>query len=59
MKFDIIIIGSGRGGYVAATRAAQLGLKAAVVEREHLGGTCLNGAVFRQRRFCVPRRSSR
>ena len=42
MKFDLIVIGSGPGGYVAAIRAAQLGLKAAVVEREHLGGVCLN-----------------
>jgi dihydrolipoyl dehydrogenase len=42
MKFDIIVIGSGPGGYVAAIRAAQLGLKAAVVEREHFGGICLN-----------------
>jgi len=41
-KFDVVIIGSGPGGYVAAIRAAQLGLKAAVVEREHLGGICLN-----------------
>ena len=42
MRFDIIVIGSGPGGYVAAIRAAQLGLKSAVVEREHLGGVCLN-----------------
>ena len=42
MKFDIIVIGSGPGGYFAAIRTAQLGLKAAVVEREHLGGICLN-----------------
>jgi dihydrolipoamide dehydrogenase len=42
MKFDLIVIGSGPGGYVAAIRAAQLGLKTAVVEREHLGGVCLN-----------------
>ncbi len=41
-KYDIIIIGGGPGGYVAAIRAAQLGLKTAVVEREHLGGICLN-----------------
>ncbi|HLN25335.1 MAG TPA: dihydrolipoyl dehydrogenase [Patescibacteria group bacterium] len=41
-SFDLIIIGSGPGGYVAAIRAAQLGLKTAVVEREHLGGICLN-----------------
>ncbi len=40
--FDLLIIGSGPGGYVAAIRAAQLGLKTAVVEREHLGGVCLN-----------------
>jgi len=42
INFDIIVIGGGPGGYVAAIRAAQLGLKTAVVEREHLGGICLN-----------------
>ncbi len=41
-SFDLIVIGAGPGGYVAAIRAAQLGMKAAVVEREHLGGICLN-----------------
>ena len=41
-KFDLIVIGGGPGGYVAAIRAAQLGMKAAVIEREHLGGICLN-----------------
>ncbi len=41
-SFDIIVVGGGPGGYVAAIRAAQLGLKTAVVEREHLGGICLN-----------------
>ncbi len=41
-KYDIIVIGSGPGGYVAAIRAAQLGFKVAVVERESLGGICLN-----------------
>ena len=40
--FDLIVLGGGPGGYVAAIRAAQLGLKTAVVEREHLGGVCLN-----------------
>jgi len=40
--YDIIVIGGGPGGYVAAIRAAQLGFKTAVVEREHLGGICLN-----------------
>jgi len=42
MNYDIIVIGSGPGGYVAAIRAAQLGLKVAVVERAELGGICLN-----------------
>ncbi|TMJ38914.1 MAG: dihydrolipoyl dehydrogenase [Alphaproteobacteria bacterium] len=41
-EFDIIIIGSGPGGYVTAIRAAQLGFKTAIIEREHLGGICLN-----------------
>lgn len=40
--YDLIVIGSGPGGYVAAIRAAQLGLKTAIVEREHMGGICLN-----------------
>jgi len=42
MNFDIIILGSGPGGYVAAIRASQLGMKVAVVEKENLGGVCLN-----------------
>jgi len=42
MNFDLIVIGSGPGGYVAAIRASQLGLKTAVVERAELGGICLN-----------------
>lgn len=41
-SYDLIVIGSGPGGYVAAIRAAQLGLKTAIVEKEHLGGICLN-----------------
>lgn len=41
-SFDLIVIGAGPGGYVAAIRGAQLGLKVAVVEREHMGGICLN-----------------
>jgi dihydrolipoamide dehydrogenase len=41
-SFDVIIIGSGPGGYVTAIRAAQLGFKTAIVERDHLGGICLN-----------------
>lgn len=42
MKYDILIIGAGPGGYVAAIRASQLGFKTAIVERENLGGICLN-----------------
>lgn len=41
-KFDVCVIGSGPGGYVAAIRSAQLGLKTAIIEREKLGGVCLN-----------------
>ena len=40
--YDMIVIGAGPGGYVAAIRGAQLGLKVAIVEREHMGGICLN-----------------
>ncbi|MBN1340148.1 MAG: dihydrolipoyl dehydrogenase, partial [Bacteroidales bacterium] len=50
MKYDLIIIGSGPGGYVAAIRAAQLGMKVGVVERESLGGICLNWG-------CIPTKS--
>src|SRR5438477_8129535 len=42
ISFDIIIIGSGPGGYVTAIRTSQLGFKTAIVEREYLGGICLN-----------------
>jgi dihydrolipoamide dehydrogenase len=41
-KFDLVVVGGGPGGYVAAIRAAQLGMSTAVVEQEHLGGICLN-----------------
>ena len=40
--FDLVVLGAGPGGYVAAIRAAQLGLNVAIVEREHLGGICLS-----------------
>ncbi|MBL4939646.1 MAG: FAD-dependent oxidoreductase, partial [Lutibacter sp.] len=42
MKYDVLIIGSGPGGYVTAIRASQLGFKVAIVEKENLGGICLN-----------------
>ncbi len=42
MKYDVIVLGSGPGGYVTAIRASQLGLKTAIVEKENLGGICLN-----------------
>ncbi|MBP5314342.1 MAG: FAD-dependent oxidoreductase, partial [Muribaculaceae bacterium] len=47
MNFDIIILGAGPGGYETAVEAAREGLSVAVVERDHLGGTCLN-------RGCIP-----
>ncbi|QIK16600.1 dihydrolipoyl dehydrogenase [Blattabacterium sp. DPU] len=50
MHFDVIILGSGPGGYVASIRAAQLGMKTAVVEKESLGGICLNWG-------CIPTKS--
>ncbi len=50
MNFDLIVIGSGPGGYVAAIRASQLGLKTAVVEKAELGGVCLNWG-------CIPTKS--
>ncbi|MCA1757955.1 MAG: dihydrolipoyl dehydrogenase [Bacteroidales bacterium] len=50
MKYDLIVIGSGPGGYVAAIRASQLGLKTAVVENEEPGGICLNWG-------CIPTKS--
>jgi len=41
-KYDIIVLGSGPGGYVTAIRASQLGFKVAIIEKESLGGVCLN-----------------
>lgn len=48
MRYDIIIVGSGPGGYVAAIRAAQLGKKTALVERAEPGGVCLNWGSIRR-----------
>jgi dihydrolipoamide dehydrogenase len=48
--FDVVVIGGGPGGYVASARASQLGLKTALVEKEHLGGVCLNWG-------CIPTKS--
>src|SRR5258708_32247557 len=42
MEYDVVVLGSGPGGYVAAIRAAQLGFKTAIIEKESLGGICLN-----------------
>jgi len=41
-QFDIVVLGAGPGGYVAAIKAAQLGKKVGIIEREYLGGVCLN-----------------
>ena len=49
-EFDLVVIGSGPGGYVAAIRASQLGLRTAVVEKSELGGICLNWG-------CIPTKS--
>ena len=46
-EYDLVILGGGTGGYVAAIRASQLGLKTAIVEKEKLGGTCLH-------KGCIP-----
>jgi dihydrolipoamide dehydrogenase len=60
MVFDIVIIGSGPGGYVAAVRAAQLGFKTAVIERAQLGGICLNwGCIPTKALLKVPMRLTR
>jgi dihydrolipoamide dehydrogenase len=50
MDYDVLVIGSGPGGYVAAIRASQLGMKAAVIEKENVGGICLNWG-------CIPTKS--
>ena len=50
MKYDVVIIGSGPGGYVSAIRASQLGLKVAIIEKDALGGICLNWG-------CIPTKS--
>jgi dihydrolipoamide dehydrogenase len=42
MAYDVVVLGSGTGGYPAAIRAAQLGFKVAIIEKENLGGVCLN-----------------
>ncbi|MBU4175446.1 MAG: FAD-dependent oxidoreductase, partial [Actinobacteria bacterium] len=49
-KYDVVVIGAGPGGYPAAIRAAQMGAKVAVVEKEKVGGTCLNQG-------CIPTKS--
>ncbi len=57
MTYDLIVIGSGPGGYSAAVRAAQYGLKTAIIEKDavKLGGTCLLvAAAFRPRLCCIP-----
>ncbi|MCG8409682.1 MAG: FAD-dependent oxidoreductase, partial [Bacteroidales bacterium] len=50
MKYDLIIIGSGPAGYVAAIRAGEVGLRTAIIEKENIGGMCLNWG-------CIPSKS--
>ena len=50
MKYNLVVIGSGPGGYVSAIRASQLGLKVAIIEKDVLGGVCLNWG-------CIPTKS--
>ena len=50
-SYDLIVIGAGPGGYVAAIRAAQLGKDVAIVENQHVGGVCLNVGCIRRRYF--------
>ncbi|MFS8514337.1 MAG: FAD-dependent oxidoreductase, partial [Planifilum fulgidum] len=49
-QYDLVVLGAGPGGYVAAIRAAQLGMKVAVVEKEKVGGVCLH-------KGCIPTKS--
>ena len=51
MAYDVVVIGTGPGGYPAAIRASQLGFKVAVVEKESLGGICLNWGCIPTKHF--------
>ena len=55
-EYQLIVIGAGPGGYVAALRAAKLGMTVAVVENREAGGTCLNRGCIPQRRCSIPQR---
>ena len=55
-EYQLIVIGAGPGGYVAALRAAKLGMTVAVVENREAGGTCLNRGCIPQRRCSIPPR---
>ena len=58
-EFDVVVVGGGPGGYVAAIRSAQLGMKTAVIEREHLGGICLNWGCIPTKALLAHRRDLR
>ena len=52
-EYDFVILGGGTGGYVAAIRASQLGLKTAIVEKEKLGGTCFHKGCIPSQKHCL------
>ena len=54
MLYDLLILGGGPGGFTAAERAGQAGLKVALFEKDALGGVCLNEAAFRQKQCLIP-----
>ena len=56
MHFDVLVVGSGPGGYVAAIRASQLGKKTGIVERAELGGICLNWGCIPTKALAAERR---
>jgi cation diffusion facilitator CzcD-associated flavoprotein CzcO len=55
--YDVAVLGAGPGGYVAAIRATQLGAKVAIIEKQYMGGTCLNAAASHRRQCYISQKS--